>query len=150
MTTSLLLREQYWGIAEGHPWTYEHTPGLTLEEHFARGIYPVMVERWQKFPEGESLDDLANRATQAIEELVMPHLKCAAKQGKTGVHIALVSHGLCISELVPALLKKDASGSDPGHHYRGLMNTAWTRVAVSVKVNPVMIVFDLLAVSSMC
>ncbi len=150
LTTSLLLREQHWGVAEGHEWSPGQTPGLTIEEHFSRGIYPILHERWQKFPEGESLDDLANRAAQAIEELVMPHLKCAARQGKKGVHIALVSHGLCISELVPALLKKDASGNDPGHRYRGLLNTAWTRVTVDVKVNLSNAIYRSPIVSCLC
>lgn len=112
----------------------EMDPNLTLEEHFARGLYPVLHERWQKFPEGESLDDLAARASLAIEELVMSHVRRAAREGRKGVHIALVSHGLCISELVPALLKKDSSGTHSGKNYRGLLNTAWTRITVDVKV----------------
>ncbi|KAI0769010.1 phosphoglycerate mutase-like protein [Trametes elegans] len=130
---SPLLREQHWGVAEGHAWSWQSTAGLSLEEHFANGIYPVLLERWQKFPEGESLDDLYRRAQQAIKELVMPHVWRAAREGKKGVHIAIASHGLCISELVPALVVKDESGVHPGDKYRGLHNTAWTRVTVDVK-----------------
>ncbi|PSR70465.1 hypothetical protein PHLCEN_2v13616 [Hermanssonia centrifuga] len=133
LTTSLLLREQHWGVAEGHPWIMVQEPGLSLEEHLARGLYPVLHERSQKFPEGESLNDLALRAEQAINEIVMPYVWQAARDGKKGIHIALVSHGLCISELVPALLKKDASGQHIGRDYRGLLNTAWTRVVLDVK-----------------
>ncbi|KAI8994145.1 phosphoglycerate mutase-like protein [Trametes punicea] len=133
LIASDLLREQHFGAAEGHPWQWNLTPGLTLEEHFARGIWPVLHERWQKFPEAESLDDLFERAKKAINELVMPHVWRAAREGKKGVHIAIASHGLCISELVPALLIKDESGVHPGDKFRGLQNTAWTRVTVDVK-----------------
>lgn len=133
LTESLLLREQYFGEAEGHPWSWNQTPGLTLEEHFAKGIWPVLHERSQKFPGGESLDDLAARASEAIDELVMPHIWQAAREGKAGVNIAVASHGLCISELIPALLVKDESGHHPGDKYKGLHNTAWTRLAIQVK-----------------
>ncbi|EIW59438.1 phosphoglycerate mutase-like protein [Trametes versicolor FP-101664 SS1] len=133
LETSLLLREQHWGVAEGEPWQWGHTAGLSLEEHFAKQLYPVLHERWQKFPEGESLDDLFTRAKQAIDELIMPHVWSAAREGKKGIHIAIASHGLCISELVPALVMKDESGVHPGEKFRGLQNTAWTRVTVNVK-----------------
>lgn len=121
-------------MAEGRPWAWEQTPGLAIEEHFAQGLWPVLHERHQKFPEGESLDDLYVRATKAIDTLVMPHVWKAAREGKTGVNIALASHGLCISELIPALLVKDEKGIHPGDKYRGLLNTAWTRVTVEVEV----------------
>jgi len=47
--------------------------------------------------------------------------------------VALVSHGLCISEMVPALLRRDHSGAAVPDHYRGLRNTGWTRVTVDMK-----------------
>lgn len=109
-------------------------PGLSLEEHFAQGLYPVLHGRTERFPEGESLEDVAIRANQAIQDLVLPHLWKAAREGAKNVHVALVSHGICISELVAALLAKDASRQNPGHKYRGLLNTAWARVSVDVKV----------------
>ena len=135
LTAELLIREQHFGQAEGHKWLLEDPPGLTQEECYARNLWPVLHERWQKFPDGESLDDLAARAAQAIEQIVMPYVVKAAREGKKGLHIALVSHGLCISELIPALLKKDVSGRHPGHHFRGMLNTAWTRITVDVKVD---------------
>ena len=135
LTESLLLREQHWGAAEGHPWSWGRKPDLSLEEHFAQGIWPVLHERGQKFPGGESVDDLYVRAMQAVDELVMPHVWKAAREGKTNVHIALASHGLCISELIPALLVKDEKGVHPGDQYRGLRNTAWTRLTVEVEVS---------------
>ncbi|EMD39877.1 hypothetical protein CERSUDRAFT_112131 [Gelatoporia subvermispora B] len=133
LTTSPLLREQHWGVAEGQPWTMQPLAGVSIEEHFARGIYPVLHERSQKFPEAESLDDLARRADQAVEEILMPYILQAARSGERGIHVAIVSHGLCISELIPALMKRDASGIHPSCGYRGLFNTAWSRVTVNVK-----------------
>lgn len=112
-------------------------PGMTLEEQIAQGIYPVLHLRSEKFPEGESLDDLSARATLAVNECVMPHVRDALRSGFKGGHVALVSHGLCISEMVPALLRKDTSHPAPEDKYRGLMNTAWTRVTVDVPVSVV-------------
>ncbi|THH20081.1 hypothetical protein EW146_g1183 [Bondarzewia mesenterica] len=131
LTPSLLLREQYFGVAEGKPWSIHQEEGLSLEDHYARGIYPVLHKDHEKFPGAESLHDLAERAKQAIRELVLPLVWRAANEGKKGVHIAVVSHGLCISRLIAELLKNDADGPDNGD-YRGLLNTAWTRVAVNV------------------
>ena len=131
------IREQHWGVAEGKPWVWNQKPGLSIEEHFARDIWPVLHERWQHFPEGESLDMMYTRAKRAIDECVTPHVWKAAREGRTGVHIALASHGLCISELIPALLAKDDrfKGTHMGAKYRGLLNTAWTRLTIEVEVS---------------
>jgi len=132
LITSLDLREQFWGEAEGHSWTTSADPGKSLEQHYAEGKYPVLAHRSEKFPMAESLDDLGKRAEKAIQELVMPHAWEAAREGRKGVQLAIVSHGLCISELIPALLKKGAEDG-PIVDYRGLHNTAWTRVTVDVQ-----------------
>ncbi|KAH8104740.1 phosphoglycerate mutase-like protein [Cristinia sonorae] len=131
--TSPHLREQHFGIAEGKKWIVEWIPGMSLEDHIAQGLFPALHSRSEKFPEGESLDDLRTRATKAIEECVVPHIRDAARTASSGGHIALVSHGLCISEMLPALLRKDASGVEPKSSYRGLMNTGWARVTIEVK-----------------
>ncbi|KAJ4473119.1 phosphoglycerate mutase [Lentinula aciculospora] len=104
------------------------TPNIR-EQHFgiAEGIYPVLYHRDEKFPDAESLNDLASRAEAAIAECVIPHLQ---SEGHT--HIAMVSHGLCISELVAALLRLDPD-SRRDVSYKGLLNTAWTRATVSPK-----------------
>ena len=133
-TVSPLIREQHFGVAEGHSWQYHQEKGLSLEEHFAKGIYPVLYGDDEKFPEAESSNDVAARAKQAIEELVIPHVWLAAREGKKGVHIALVSHGLCISHLISQLLEKNDGGAPKGD-YRGLMNTAWSRMTVDVAVS---------------
>jgi broad specificity phosphatase PhoE len=98
LITSVNLREQHFGEAEGHPWTMRADPEKSLAQHMAEGIYPVLTERHEKFPAGESLNELEKRAEEAIQELVMPHVWKAAKDGRKGVQVAVVSHGLCISE----------------------------------------------------
>ncbi|KAE9404979.1 phosphoglycerate mutase-like protein [Gymnopus androsaceus JB14] len=99
------------------------------EQHFgeAEGIYPVLFDRDEKFPGAESLNDLAARAEEAIMECIVPHLRFGKDH-----HIALVSHGLCISEVIAALLRSDPD-SRRDISYTGLLNTAWTRVTVSIK-----------------
>lgn len=74
-------------------------PNISLTQHYAEGKFPVLSGRAEKFPGGESIDDLAERASQAIEELVMPKVWKAVREGKKGVNVAVVSHGLCISEV---------------------------------------------------
>ncbi|KAJ8073748.1 hypothetical protein PM082_012026 [Marasmius tenuissimus] len=126
------LREQYFGIAEGKPWeaAMPQDSYPTLEEAYANGVFPVLVGRDERFPEGESLNDLGRRTAEAIQECVLPHLQ--GSNSDEDRHIILASHGLCISELVSALVKLDPE-ADTGVDYRGLLNTAWTRAAVSLK-----------------
>lgn len=127
------LREQHFGVAEGHPWVLELRPNTTAEQAFEKGIYPVLEGRAEKFPGAESLDDLARRAEEAIEECVLPHLSEHHGSDSNDFHIAIASHGLCISELVTALLRLDPT-SRRDVSYAGLLNTAWTRVNISFKV----------------
>ena len=102
----------------------------------ANGVYPMLYGNDEKFPEGESINELAQRANGAITALVLPHVWQAAKEGKTGIHIAVVSHGLCISQMISELLKMSAK-QDEGD-YRGLLNTAWTRVVIDIEVRTLM------------
>ena len=120
------LREQHFGIAEGQPWA-ELASDQTEEEMIAKNIFPPLLSHSAKFSGGESIDDLACRAENAIRECVLPHVL------EDGVHIAIASHGLCISELIAALLRLDPDARR-NVSYRGLLNTAWTRVIISVKV----------------
>ncbi|EKM51861.1 uncharacterized protein PHACADRAFT_187254 [Phanerochaete carnosa HHB-10118-sp] len=130
--TSLLLREQTRGIAEGHPWITEPRLGLSLEEHYAQGLFPIHHERWQKFPGGESLEDLELRANKAVKEVILPHALTLSKVRKPKTHIAVASHGLLIAEMIPALLKLDPTSSEPHTTYRGMLNSAWARVTVEI------------------
>jgi len=130
--SSELPREQNFGVAEGQPWSYSGSQTINLEEEMARGVYPTLHGRDEKFPEGESINDLADRAKRANTALVLPHVWQAAKEGKTGIHVAIVSHGLCISQMISELLKLSAN-QDKESDYRGLYNTAWTRVAIEIE-----------------
>jgi len=126
------LREQHFGIAEGHRWSLGKPKGKTLEECFQAKIFPVL-EPEESFPEGESYLDLGKRAEKAIQECVLPHL--TKENYEKDFHIALASHGLCISQLVPATLKLDTTASeDLNVSYAGLRNTAWTRAAITLQV----------------
>ena len=62
-----------------------------------------------------------------MRECILPHV------GTDNVHVAIASHGLCISEMVAALLRLDP-GSRRDISYAGLLNTAWTRVEVQLRV----------------
>jgi broad specificity phosphatase PhoE len=132
LTRTAQIREQNFGIAEGKPWLFEMKPGKTLEEHYAEGIFPILDDSAAKYPEGESTQDLQKRAAQAIKDIVIPYVWDAARTGKREVHVALVSHGLCISKLVPALLNWGMYAKQ--QDYSGLKNTAWTRAEISLKV----------------
>ncbi|KAF9568643.1 phosphoglycerate mutase-like protein [Agrocybe pediades] len=122
------LREQFFGVAEGKPWIINRPDGVSLEELHKQDIYPVLYGRDQKFPEGESVNDLAARADRAIKDCVLPHLT----SGDEEAHIALASHGLCIGELVSALIRLDPE-ADRNRTYTGLFNTAWTRATVQIR-----------------
>jgi broad specificity phosphatase PhoE len=122
-----LLREQHFGVAEGKEWAIDIPEGTTREELEKKGIYPVYWERDGKFDDGESLDDLFCRAEDALKECVFPYLD-------TDGHIAIASHGLCISELMSVLVKLDPE-ADHAESYRGLLNTAWTRVELKRRVS---------------
>jgi broad specificity phosphatase PhoE len=126
--TNLNLREQHSGIAEGHPWIMEIPEGQTEEELHAKNIFPYLYSRSAKFPQGESLDDLARRAEKAVAECVLPHIL------EDGAHIVIAGHGVCIGELIAAILRLDPE-SHGDVSYMGLFNTAWTRMTVSVKVS---------------
>lgn len=103
-----------------------------------RGIFrtrsgPILDGRGAKFPEGPRKrvsNDLAHRAESAVAGCVLPHLAAAAEGA---IHIAIFSHGLYIPELVAALFRLDPD-SRRDISYAGLLNTAWTRAVVSVKI----------------
>ena len=136
LIASDLLREQNFGIAEGKVWTAKTIPNLSFADHVAKGIYPGTYSRSEKFPEGESPDDLALRAEKAVEELLLPYVWDTERDRSKNTHVAVVSHGLCIGAIMVALVKMDASGAKPAGDYRGLHNTAWARVSVEVNVSP--------------
>ncbi|KAK0449833.1 phosphoglycerate mutase [Desarmillaria tabescens] len=134
LITNPHLREQHWGIAEGHPYCNHAPHNMTHEEAFKAGIFPrtAHLDDDGKFPGGESRNELAARADIAIKECILPNL--TEENFGNGLHIAFTSHGLCIGQLIAALLRYDAS-ADEDVSYEGLRNTAWTRVEVSLDLN---------------
>ncbi|KAH9080648.1 phosphoglycerate mutase-like protein [Lactarius deliciosus] len=130
--SSELFREQNFGLAAGRPISMDViSSSLSWEEHAARGVYLGWYSDDDRFPEGESIKDLAERARKGLENLVLPHVWRAAEEGKTGIHIAVVSHGLCITELVSELLKKSAE--EVRKPQANLVNTGWIQVAVDIE-----------------
>jgi len=98
------------------------------------GIYPTLCGANERFPGGESGNDLAERAKRALTQFVLPHVWQAAKQGRTGIHVAIVAHGLFLSDMISELLRMSVD-ANPGKlgAYDGLWNTAWTRVAIDIE-----------------
>lgn len=139
LVSSPLLREQHFGIAEGNKCDVPRQCGLSDEEHWAKGVFPVPNGRKGKFPEGESPDDLGDRARQVVEELILPIIRDAVKGKKENVHVALVSHSLCIDELVAAVVALDYERRSKGlevldREHTGLLNTAWMRATIDLEV----------------
>ncbi|KAH9478518.1 2,3-bisphosphoglycerate-dependent phosphoglycerate mutase [Psilocybe cubensis] len=148
LTTNPHLREQHFGIAEGHPWVLQQPEDVSVEELYEQKIFPVLYGREAKYPGAESLDELAQRTEIAIRECVLPHLQqqrslhpegaqmSVQEEGECGsgdgVHVAIASHGLCIAELISALLKLDPHAPTMSR-FGGLSNTAWTRMNVRIR-----------------
>ncbi|KAF8510068.1 phosphoglycerate mutase [Hysterangium stoloniferum] len=133
-TVSPDLREQHFGIAEGEPWVIERE----VNTNSAEKVFPTLQGRDAKYPEGESLNDLSKRTNRAAMKFILPWIwdtekTYGKKEGE--VHLVVVSHGLCISELVATLVRMDADGFGQGRHYGGLANTAWTRATIAIKAN---------------
>ncbi|EKM82105.1 hypothetical protein AGABI1DRAFT_36365, partial [Agaricus bisporus var. burnettii JB137-S8] len=139
------LREINFGKAEGHPYTPGDYPALTkgqktLEELYEEGIFPDFRVRGRdaKFPLGESLNELEYRVKEIIKDVILLPLVLKNKGGGEGEdwHVGFVSHGLCLFEMVNALLKLDLERNKEVvlEKYRGHHNTGWTRLEISLKV----------------
>ncbi|KAJ6477387.1 phosphoglycerate mutase-like protein [Mycena vitilis] len=133
LVTSPLFREQHFGAAEGKPSTRKRDPDMPLSDQFNEGIYPSALSRSEKFPEGESADEVQDRARKGWEEILWPHVREAAKECNGNVHVAVVSHGIFIKEIVRALAKRDHAVDISACNYQWLRNTAWARVVIEVK-----------------
>ncbi|KAH7877995.1 histidine phosphatase superfamily [Lentinula edodes] len=129
---SLLLREQHFGSAEGKSWSRKSYSGATLEEeNRSQGTSTNHSRRSDRFPGGESRKDLAARAERVIDELLLPYILNTT--GPVPSHVAVVSHGLFIREIVDALYRREFGGEGMQNNHRGLSNTGWTKVIVNVK-----------------
>jgi broad specificity phosphatase PhoE len=97
------------------------------------GLYPN-IHGYEKYPGGESLLDLVERSKKAITELVLPHMWKAAKEGSTGIHVAIVSHNGFLSDMIPELLKMRTNQAAEDDGFVLLDNAAWTRVVINIEV----------------
>ncbi|THV06433.1 phosphoglycerate mutase-like protein [Dendrothele bispora CBS 962.96] len=120
------LREISFGEADGKPYVAELTPGLSLEDHFDQGIFPHIRNRIDRFPGGESKDDLARRAESVVQKLVIPII-----EGTPNAHVAIVSHGVFLRELLYALHRRNGSLAE----YKYLEPTAWTEMEIEIPQN---------------
>ena len=134
LTISSLLREQNFGAGEGKKICGKDRD-LTLSAHYARGKFPAIFTRTERFPGGESLDDMAKRVEEVIDKVLFPYV-WQEFRGAAPMTVAIVSHGLFIAELIARLVKRgdiDQDGTD-ARNLRGLKNTAFTKVQVTFKV----------------
>jgi len=129
--TSPLLQEQHFGRGEGQRYDVRRQPGLSFDEHIARGTYIPPQGRGARFPDGESLNDVAERADQAVQHLIVPTIQKAAKEATDKIHVAIVSHGMFLTELIASLVALSGTKADPVK-FRGLRNTGWSRLTVQV------------------
>lgn len=137
-----LLKEQYWGDAEGHPFTWDRSPPSGSAEADAKdegirdrdGKYAPLTSRTSRFPNGESSEDVAHRVDNFISQYITPHVLASLPDEEEPLNIFVVSHGIAISELIGALLRRDSSrASTAPETWRGLRNTGWTRIIVGLQ-----------------
>ncbi|KAH7103416.1 phosphoglycerate mutase-like protein [Auriculariales sp. MPI-PUGE-AT-0066] len=128
MTVLPDLREQYFGIAEGKRFACSGVIDLQRE------IFPVQRGRTDSFPEGESRDDVRARGERVLSDIFMRHIWEARGRRPGEVRVAVVSHGVCIAELVeaflgrvPQFLRRDNCW------FRGVHNTAFHELEVGLE-----------------
>ncbi|GAA5840135.1 hypothetical protein JCM11251_000613 [Rhodosporidiobolus azoricus] len=129
-TTSPLLREQFFGEAEGAPWDAGRysSAHLPWEDHRA----------FRLAPNAESLNDVAHRADLVLRHFVLPHVLATSSLPASSAtpeggqhHIVLVAHGIWLSEMLFALKR----AGDPKVRFLkqgGYQNTAWSRLEIEL------------------
>ncbi|KAJ1303459.1 hypothetical protein OPQ81_011647 [Rhizoctonia solani] len=120
LTITQLVREQHFGEGEGKRWEEDEwcqPPG-----------------RDGKFAGGESLNDVARRGDEFFEKHLAPIIRASVHKPAGEVNVVVVSHGICIAETLGALSRRcvyvDTNGWSG--RFRGLNNTAWTRVSIGL------------------
>ncbi|KZW01506.1 phosphoglycerate mutase-like protein [Exidia glandulosa HHB12029] len=115
------LREQGFGVAEGK--THVSHGAMDLKQ----GIFPIIRGRTDKFPEGESRDDVRQRGARVLSEYLMPHILAARGHTPDTLphRVAVVSHGICIAELLGAILYRVPSSERREYWFGGVQNTGW-------------------------
>lgn len=122
-----LLKEQYFGSLEGQPWAgFRSDSGSLSSLSFSH-------DRAQKFPGGgESRDDVAARASRALDQFLMPHIVDGKGLQGSSINVVIVSHGIFISELIGEILRRSPCGQG-GTWKSGLVNTGWTRLLLGLE-----------------
>lgn len=94
------------------------------------------VGRDGKFKDGESLDDVGRRGDEFFEKFLAPIVREAAGKREGEVNVVVVSHGIAIAETLGSLVRHSVHVDNDGWGggFRGLHNTAWTRVAIGLEV----------------
>lgn len=124
------LREQNFGTGEGKK-VIKKDNCLSLKAHYAKGLFPILYARSEKFPGGESVEDVRIRAEGFIEDVMMALRKEEQNDKDLTRTVGVVSHGIFIGELVAALVRKGGVGPQMDmKNLRGMKNTAWTKVEV--------------------
>jgi len=131
------VREQHWGDAEGSPFSWGPPPSSDSKDEGVKdkdGKYSPLSSRTSRFPNGESSEDVAQRVDTFISEYIVPHVLASLPDEEEPLNIFVVSHGIAISELIGAFLRRDPSRAQQlaPEAWRGLMNTGWTRLVVSL------------------
>ncbi|KAG8991366.1 hypothetical protein FRB93_002828 [Tulasnella sp. JGI-2019a] len=137
-----LIREQHFGEAEGHTWLAPVSSSSggdsgrmgIIDPKTREKSYPVQYGRQAKFPAGECLEDVALRTGEAFDTLILPIVKKSEGKACGEVNVFFVSHGIAISETIGAIFARCIGGDkvDPDT-WRGLKNTAWTRLVIGTK-----------------
>jgi broad specificity phosphatase PhoE len=67
-------------------------------------MWTYIPARDEKFPGGESLQDLADRMDKSIDEFIMPYVNDIIKNGGDDdkINVVIVGHGLSIWEMITA------------------------------------------------
>lgn len=114
-----LLKEQHFGSVEGQPWAASRSSSAAL--HYSRA---------DRYPDGESRDDVAARASRAVNHLLMPHIINGKGHLEHRSNVVIVSHGIFLSELIRELFGRRACGQNDPWRSSGLVNTGWTRLVL--------------------
>lgn len=155
LVQSDLLREQHFGDVEGErcflpPAYITGTPSLSSVPSEERGKRKSpLSDRKTCFPNGESSEDVARRVDAFISKFIIPHVlessssppnddndvNTEQQQQQEPLNIVIVSHGIAISELIGALFRRGSQATRSAcapESWRGMVNTAWTRLTVSL------------------